>query len=256
MATGNKNLKVLILSGDGINCEQETAQAFHLVGFQPEIVHINDCIERRLTTQELGQNYSVLALPGGFSFGDDLTSGKILALKISHLLAWDLNAFAQHGGLVLGVCNGFQALIKLGVFGKSVSISSNIQGKFINDWVAVAPHGTRCIWLKGLGTVVIPARHGEGRIVFERSSANEARMKIERNSMDCLKYVNNPNGSEGDVAGLCDMTGRILGVMPHPEAFVRWSAHPNWTRQIARAGAPGEGLKIFENAFEAVGGIR
>ena len=244
-----KKPKALVLTGDGINCEVETAQALKLAGFDSHIRHLNDLIAEKMALDDLSRVYSVLALPGGFSFGDDLTSGKVLALKIQHRLGWNLPHFAERGGLVLGMCNGFQALIRMGIFGKDVSITHNVNGKFINRWVKVTPIGTKCVWLKGLGTMDLPIRHGEGRIVIGAVRKTEVLGKLERLGMNCLRYEENPNGSEEALAGLCDGSGRIFGLMPHPEAYVRWTAHPEWTVQPGRASAPGQGLGIFENAF-------
>ena len=245
----------LVLTGDGINCEAETAEALRLAGFRADVRHLNDLIAEGFGLDRLSSKYRVLALPGGFSFGDDLSSGKVLALKIRYALGWDLHAFAARGGLVLGVCNGFQALIRLGVFGKDVSITHNRQGKFINTWVAVEPVGSRCVWLKGLGTMDLPIRHGEGRIVLNCSNRSEALGKLERQGMICLRYDGvDPNGSEERISGLCDPSGRIFGLMPHPEAYVRWTAHPDWTSDPDRAGSPGAGLRIFENAFHETKG--
>ena len=244
---------MLVITGDGINCETETAQAFRLAGFEAEIRHLNDLIAERMQLDYLSKRYHALALPGGFSFGDDLTSGKVLALKIQHKLAWDLSVFAERGGLVIGICNGFQALIRLGVFGKDVSITHNSQGKFINQWIKAGPVGNKCAWLKGVGTLDLPMRHGEGRIVISPARRTEVLGKMDRMGMTCFKYEgdanSSPNGSESGLAGLCDMSGRIFGLMPHPEAFVRWTAHPEWTAQPGRATAPGQGLLVFENAF-------
>jgi phosphoribosylformylglycinamidine synthase len=245
----NHKPRALVITGDGINCETETAQAFQKVGFEAEIRHLNDLILDRVRLDDLSRRFSVLALPGGFSFGDDLTSGKVLALKIQHKLGWDLNAFAERGGLVIGICNGFQALIRMGVFGKDISITNNISGKFIDTWVKVTPAGTKCVWLKGIGTMDIPIRHGEGRIVFSPSRRAELLSKMDRAGMTCLRYEGDPNGSEERLAGLCDSTGRILGLMPHPEVFVRWTAHPEWTAQPGRANSPGQCLAVFENAY-------
>lgn len=244
--------KALVLAGDGINCEEETAYAFGAAGFLPVVRHLNDLIREHYSTGQLADEYSVLAIPGGFSFGDDLGSGKVLALKIQNKLGWDLPAFAARGGLVLGICNGFQALIRMGVFGKDLSITHNASGKFVDTWVRVTPSGTRCVWLKGLGSLDLPIRHGEGRILFNKLRRVEFLTKLDRNGMTCLKYEGDPNGSEERLAGLCDVTGRIFGMMPHPEAFVRYTQHPEWTLQPARATAPGQGLAIFENAFQEV----
>jgi phosphoribosylformylglycinamidine synthase len=244
--------RALVVTGDGINCEIETAQAFRLAGFDAEIKHINDLISERVLLDDLSGRYKALAFPGGFSFGDDLGSGKVLALKILHQLRWDLGTFAARGGLVIGICNGFQALIKMGAFGKDLSITHNTQGKFINQWIKTTPASNTCLWLKGVGTMELPMRHGEGRIVISGTRRSEVVQKMERQGMTCLRYEGDPNGSEGRLAGLCDPTGRIFGLMPHPEAFVRWTSHPEWTAQPARASAPGQGLQIFENAYQEV----
>lgn len=246
--------RVLVLTGDGINCEQETAAAFKQVGFAPEIRHLNDVIAEKVSEDALQARYSVVAFPGGFSFGDDLTSGKVLALKVRHGLGWDLNRFAARGGLVLGICNGFQALIRLGVFGREVSITHNAHGKFLDTWVELAPRGNRCVWLKGLPNFEVPIRHGEGRIRFSADAAGLAE-KYLADGRICLTYADgDPNGSELRTAGLTDETGRILGLMPHPEAFVRWTAHPAWTADRARALRldEGDGLAVFRAAFAAV----
>ena len=242
--------RVLVLTGDGINCEAETAQAFQMAQFDTHIRHLNDLIAEQLTLDELCMQYSVLALPGGFSFGDDLSSGKVLALKIQHRLGWDLPAFAARGGLVIGICNGFQTLIRMGIFGKDVSITNNSQGKFVDSWVRITPIGSKCLWMKGLGTLDLPIRHGEGRVVIAATRRSETLDKMERTGMVALRYEGDPNGSEERIAGLCDATGRIFGLMPHPEAFVRWTSHPEWTAQPGRASAPGQGLAIFENAYQ------
>lgn len=249
---GMSRPKVLIITGEGINCERETAAAFRLAGFDAEIRYINELVLQRLDLNQLSSSFSVLALPGGFSFGDDLGSGKVLALKIQYQLGWDLQTYAARGGLVIGICNGFQALIRMGVFGKEVSITNNANGKFLDTWVKVTPSGTHSPWLRGVGAMDLPIRHGEGRVIFGTERKSEVMSKMNRAGMMCLKYDGDPNGSEERLAGLCDASGRIFGLMPHPEAFVRWTAHPDWTQQPARANAPGQGLAIFENAMRAV----
>lgn len=245
-----EKLRVLILAGDGIHCEQETAHAFLLAKFQPEIRHLNDLIAENLTQDDLSKKYGVIAFPGGASFGDDLGAGKVLALKIQHKLNWNLNTFTARGGLVLGIANGFQALIRMGVFGSDVSVLPNANGKSLNTWTKVTPSSSRCIWLKGLGSIDLPIRQGEGKIVIESGRRMETLEKMNRQGMLCLRYEKNPNGSEENLAGLCDPTGRILGIMPHPEAFVRWTSHPEWTFQPGRASAPGLGLSLFDNAYQ------
>lgn len=246
--------RALVLTGDGINCEVETSEALKLAGFDAEIRHLNDLISEEFKQDYLSSRYSLLAMPGGFSFGDDLTSGRVLALKLQHRLGWNLPLYAERGGLVIGVCNGFQALIRMGVFGKDISITHNVSGKFLNMWVKVSPQGNRCVWLKGMGTLDLPIRHGEGRLVISTERRSEALAKMQQKGMVCLKYEGddsmNPNGTQDNIAGLCDSTGRIFGLMPHPEAFVRWTSHPEWTVASGRGSAPGQGLMIFENAYQ------
>jgi phosphoribosylformylglycinamidine (FGAM) synthase-like amidotransferase family enzyme len=247
----SQKVKVLVLTGDGINCERETADAFRLSGAEASIRHLNDVIREGLSLDRLSTLYQIIALPGGFSFGDDLGSGKVLGLKIVHSLKWDLHRYVDRGGLVLGVCNGFQALVKMGIFGKHLSITQNSGGAFINQWVKIEPNTKRCVWLKGVGSLVLPIRHGEGRVCFQTRDRDEALSKLTRQDQICMRYESQVNGSDDRIAGLCDSTGRIFGLMPHPEAFVRWTSHPEWTAQPERAGAPGLGLAIFENAVKA-----
>lgn len=240
---------VLILTGDGINCEQETAHAFRLAGFQTKISHINDMTQEGYVGEGLLRKTDILALPGGFSFGDDLGSGKVLALKIKNRLQWDLKRFAREGGMVLGVCNGFQALIQLGVFNhleRRRSITHNASGKFTDQWVRLNVQGDRCVWLKGVPSFEAPIRHGEGRLVFESPDAVQLDLK---EGYACLRYETDVNGSESQIAGLCDETGRIFGLMPHPEAAVRKTQHPRWLSPEAKEFSVG--LKLFKNAAHA-----
>ena len=135
--------KALVLTGDGINCERESAWACKAAGFNSKIIHINDLIRDRLTLDQLQSEYSLLYLPGGFSFGDELGSGRILALKLRTALGWNLGQYAKRGGLVLGVCNGFQALIRMDVFGKDISITHNVSGRFLNRWIKLIPNARK-----------------------------------------------------------------------------------------------------------------
>lgn len=244
--------KVLILAGDGVNCSWEMAQAFQRVGFEVEQQTLSRLFNDRVDTDLLAQRYRVLALSGGASFGDAVAAGKLLAIEIQNRLGWDLAQYVNRGGLVLGVGNGFQALIRMGVFSKDLSIMVNSSGKMLNQWVRVVPYGTQCVWLKGAGAMELPVRHTEGRIVLTSERKWEVHQKLERQGQTCLRYDQDYNGSEDRLAGLCDSSGRIFGMMPHPEGFVRWTQHPEWTQQMGRASAPGAGLLIFENAFREV----
>lgn len=242
----NQGLKALVLSGDGINCERETAHACARVGFIPEIRHLNDLISSRVSTEDLIRDYALVALPGGFSFGDELGSGRVLALKIRSTLRWDLPRFAREGGQVVGICNGFQALLRLGVFGETVSITHNASGRFQDRWVDLESESGGGDWFSGLPRLRLPIRHGEGRLVGELDPSI-ARVAI--------RYGEDVNGSLDRIAGLTAAGGRILGLMPHPEAFVRDSQRPDWVGDRANRGASAaepepDGLKLFRNAYE------
>lgn len=231
-----------VLTGDGINCEFESADACRRAGFTTEILHLSELIARPRPLSDC----SLLVLPGGFSFGDELGSGRVLALKIKHQLGWDLAEFARGGGLVLGICNGFQTLVALGAFGDGLALAANEDGRFRNEWVTLeVPKAQTSAFLGGITKIDLPIRHGEGRLLF---SADRSQVRDDT-AATALVYSRNPNGSTDAIAGLVDSTGRIFGLMPHPEAFARRSQHPGYYRDPGLPSAPGEGLRIFENAF-------
>lgn len=257
--------KVLVLGGYGINCETETAHAFEMAGADPKIVHINDVIDGL----EKLSNYRILALPGGFSFGDDLGSGLAFANKIRNNMQDELYTFIQDmGRLVIGICNGFQTITNLGLapalngeYGKvQVALTHNESARFKDRWVDLIAEGNSP-WVKGIDKLAMPIRHGEGRFY----ASPEVLAQIEGNFQVALRYAygeiclhfdypKNPNGSLHDIAGITDSTGRIFGLMPHPEAFVDATHDPRFTylrEQCSRMGLPlnpkGDGLKIFEN---------
>lgn len=253
--------KALILAGFGINCDYETAAAFETAGASADRVHLNDLIARPERLHE----YQIVAIPGGFSFGDDVASGKILANRIRYRLGDHLNRFIDDGKLAIGICNGFQVMVKMGMlprfesgFAQTVTLTHNDSGRFENRWVnlRVEP-ATPCVWLKGLDTLELPVRHGEGKFL----TANDAVLKrLEASNHVALRYITrngapaqgafpaNPNGSVADIAGICDATGRVFGLMPHPEAYVTRTHHPQWTRRpLPEEGA---GLALFKNAVE------
>ena len=240
--------KALVLAGDGINCEQEMAYAAKKVGFSVDIVHINDLIQKKFSQEDLKKNYQSLFLPGGFSFGDHLGSGRILALKLKKGLAWDLNNFAANGGVVLGVCNGFQALIAMGVFGKNVSITHNIQNTFINRWTTLKKVKNHNIFLKGIEEMYLPIRHGEGRLVFNTTVSLHENADFQVSA----QYTEDVNGSTEKIAGLVSSSGRVFGLMPHPEAAVRKTQNPQWTMSPKESDSDEIGLQFFKNAYEEV----
>ena len=247
--SGPAEVGAVIVTGEGQFDVELTHMGLHKAAFRVQRWHIRDLIRQRISVEELLEMGRLLVFPGGSSYHDDLGAGLITALQIRHRLNWDLHAFAAQGGLVLGIGNGFQALVRMGVFGPDFSVAPNIQGYFEMNWAQVSPQGSRCIWLKGLGTMDLPLRHGCGRIVIAPTRRLETLKKIDQLGTGCLRYEGNPNGSEERLAGLCDVTGRIFGMMPHPESFLGWGVHPEWTLQPARARAPGAGLAIFENAY-------
>ncbi|MFN7685526.1 MAG: phosphoribosylformylglycinamidine synthase subunit PurQ [Oligoflexia bacterium] len=248
-SAGPRTPRALVLSGDSLGGAQETALALALARFDVQVESLGALIRRQVTLDALSSRFQVLAIPGGFSFGDHLGAGKVLALKLRHALGWDLARFAGRGGLVLGIGNGFQALIKLGLFARDISITLNDQGRFRTEWVRLQPFGNRCVWTRGMGSLDLPIRHSEGRVVIASSARLEVWARMERVGMACLRYEGDPNGSEERIAGLCDPSGRIFGLMPHPENFVRWTQYPEWTAQPGRANSPGQGLLFFENAY-------
>ncbi|MBT9554583.1 MAG: phosphoribosylformylglycinamidine synthase subunit PurQ [Myxococcales bacterium] len=212
--------RVLVLWGDGINCESALARAFAQAGAPVELEHVNDFLRRA----DLGP-FGVLAFPGGFSFGDELRSGRILAEKLRTALGERLADFHARGGLTLGICNGFQVLVRLGIFGADVSLARNAGPEtgpdFIDRWVEVevSPAARQSPWLRhGPDRVWMPIRHGEGRLVAE--SATSAFRQ------PALRYRSDPNGSLDRVAGLLDRSGQVFGLMPHPEAATHAFLHP------------------------------
>jgi phosphoribosylformylglycinamidine (FGAM) synthase-like amidotransferase family enzyme len=242
--------RVMVLRGAGILCENETAQAFAAAGFEVHIRGLDDLVAEGYREDQLSSEYSALAIPAGAATYDEIGSGKLLALKLQHRLGWKLTRFAASGGLVIGIGSGFHTLIHLGVFGQEISITTGTGGKQLQAWMKVAPVGNACVWLKGLGVVDLPLRHSETKVVIQPSRRTETLVKLQRRGMHCLRYEGNVVESEEGIAGLCDSTGRIFGLTLHPESFIRWTAHPEWTMAPQRANAPGQGLALFENAYQ------
>ena len=216
--------KFLILAGDGINCERETAQAFEQANAEPLIIHINDLLQSPARLQEI----QGMALPGGFSFGDELGSGQILALKIRYGMGEEFQRFVENGAPVIGICNGFQVLAKLGLLPFSsgdvcLSLAPNQSGHFIDTWVELEVDSySQCPWISNIPSPLsLPIRHGEGRVVFTQGREQEIGSHLLKNGQIPLRYSNcNPNGSMESAAAICDERGLILGMMPHPEAAV------------------------------------
>jgi phosphoribosylformylglycinamidine synthase len=247
--------RVLVLRAPGANCDAETHHAFELAGALPERIHIN----RLRENPALLQRFGVLVIPGGFTYGDDVAAGKILGCQLAHFLGDELRRFRDRERLILGICNGFQALLKAGLLvppdedGPVATLAHNACGKFEDRWIHVQATAGMCPFLKGVDRLHLPVAHGEGRFLCRSAWQLEG---LKQTGQVVLRYVDasgkpgdypvNPNGSEGDVAGLCDATGRVLGLMPHPERHVLPTQHPRWTRQgLAKEG---DGLLLFRNA--------
>lgn len=247
--------RVLILRAPGANCDAETQFAFELAGALAERIHIN-----RLREQP-GQllRYQILVVPGGFTYGDDVAAGKILANQLANFLGDILRKFRDRENLILGICNGFQAILKAGLLlppdedGPWATLAHNSSGKFEDRWITLQVTPGSCPFLQGIERLHLPVAHGEGRFVVREPWMLQG---LEQTGKVVLHYVNpdggpaefpcNPNGSQGDVAGLCDATGRVLGLMPHPERHVLPTQSPRWTRD--GLAAAGDGLALFRNA--------
>jgi len=239
--------RVLILRAPGTNCDQETAYAFQLAGAKSvEIVHINRIME----SPGMLQQADVLCIPGGFSFGDDLGAGKIFAAKIQHSLYEPMQTFRESGKLILGICNGFQVLLKSGLLvdpGK-MTLTWNIPPRYADRWVHLQTNPSQCVFLQGIASMYLPIAHAEGRFIA-RAPEDLSALSNKQQLPLCYVQADNPNGSAGHVAGICDETGRVFGLMPHPERHIDPVQHPHWTRR-GTCPSEGDGLALFRNAVQ------
>ncbi|MCC6446944.1 MAG: phosphoribosylformylglycinamidine synthase I [Armatimonadetes bacterium] len=253
-------VKALILRAAGTNCDYEMAHAFETAGAEIEYVHINRLVRRERTLDE----FHILGVPGGFTYGDDISAGKIQANEFKYKLADDLTRFVEKGKLILGICNGFQALVKAsllpdihGLFGRQeATLFNNDVGRFRCEWIRLkAVDQGKCVFTRGLEYILeAPIAHGEGRFVpgapADLRALWENRQIVFQyvDSQGCVVPEVNPNGSVDAIAGVCDPTGRILALMPHPERHVHPTQHPRWTREGLQSDQ--NGLKLFQNAVE------
>jgi len=258
--------RALILRTAGTNCDRETAHAFELAGANSVSLHLN----RLLENPRLLDQYQILAIPGGFSYGDDIAAGRIFANQLMHHLHDALHEFVAAGKPIIGICNGFQVLVKTDLLPglkldggrrQLCTLTYNDCGRFVDRWVRLAPRSRRCIWTAGLrDPIELPVAHGEGKFVPRDAAVRQA---LWENDLVALVYARadgtpaggafpgNPNGSVDDIAGICDPSGLVFGLMPHPERFLTLLEHPAWSRMPGGCGKlsqAGQGLAIFRNA--------
>lgn len=251
-------VKALILRSPGANCDQDAAFALEQAGGKSALLHVNELLQR----PALLKDYQILCIPGGFCYGDDISAGRILANQIRHHLFDALQEFKAAGKLIIGICNGFQSLIKSGVLLPDradepiATLAGNKSGKFEDRWINLKVSGNQCVWLQGIEQMYLPVAHGEGQfIVRDEATLNQ----LQAAGQVCLHYATdegdtsdvpyplNPNGSQRNIAGVCDTTGRVLGLMPHPERHIDFTHHPRWTRRETQP-EQGDGLAVFQNA--------
>ena len=253
--------KALVLRTAGTNCDRETEYALELAGFDARRVHLFRVME----APALLDDVQFLVVPGGFSYGDDVAAGKILANQMLHHLAEPLRRFVEAGKLVLGICNGFQVLLKSGLLpwaridpasaNRDATLAWNDCGQFVDRWVSLRADSRNCVFVNAGDVIALPIAHAEGKFVPRDEGVLQA---LRSGDQIAWRYCDpagkagagvNPNGSIDDIAGVCDPTGRVMGLMPHPERFVTVTQHPTWTRGD---GESVDGLKLFQRAREAL----
>jgi len=274
------DVNVLVLTGYGLNCDYETAYGFEMAGATAERIHINSLIDGSVGLD----GFQILVFGGGFSWGDDHGAGVIQALRMKTNLGNEIFDFVARGNLVIGICNGFQTLVNMGLLpgfedenggkngGKrSTALIYNDRGNFLDAWIKMkANPRSGCIWTRGIENIELPIRHGEGKFITDPETMD----RLFENHQVVLQYAGedgepaqgtspfNPNGSLGDVAGICDASGRVFGLMPHPEGYNHWTNHPDWNLRKEILKRRGEslpkgltpGIQIFQNAVDYLKG--
>lgn len=254
-----KKPKCLVLAGFGLNSEAELAHAFTLAGADASIVHFSDISSGKVRMGD----FHIFAIPGGWSFADELGAGRVLANKLRSTFRRQFEEFVSSGKPVIGICNGFQVLVKLGAlpntgleFRQDSTLTQNASGRFEDRWVYLAPQKSVCKYLEGVQFIHCPVRHGEGRLVAKDSAALA---QMEKKGLVVLKYADekgnsevgypqNPNGSPRNISGICDPTGKIFALMPHPECSVRAVTYPRFTSGISYEK---NSLRFFQNIVKA-----
>ena len=246
-------IKTLILRAPGTNCDAETVFAFQQAGAVVTSVHVNQLIRRE---QRLS-DYQIMVIPGGFTYGDDIAAGKVLANELRLKLGEDIIRFIEAGGLILGICNGFQVLVKAGILPEPsaggsprLTLADNDSGRFECRWVHLGVNKeSPCVFTKGMDSLYLPVAHGEGKVVADPELLPELNVVLyytDEYGNSKAGYPHSPNGSVDNIAGICDASGRVFALMPHPERHIRGTQHPQWTRLGARE--YGDGFPIFLNA--------
>jgi phosphoribosylformylglycinamidine synthase subunit PurQ / glutaminase len=253
--------RVLVLRAAGINCDEETAAACELAGAQADRVHVNRIVAGEVRLRD----YAALVIPGGFSYGDHLGAGKLLAVDLIHRLGERLQTFVADGRPVLGICNGFQVLVKSGLLPgnarqqQTVTLTHNRSGHYECRWVRLMAEPTSvCLFTQGIeGTIELPVGHGEGRFVASDDTVSEleshhqvALRYVDAEARPATRYPDNPNGSAAAIAGICNREGNVFGLMPHPDRAYVPQLHPDWLRRRDRS--EGDGLQIFRNMIDYV----
>ncbi|MCC6407694.1 MAG: phosphoribosylformylglycinamidine synthase I [Planctomycetes bacterium] len=259
-----RNVRALVVRTAGTNCDRETCLALERGGASPELKHVLELCEK----PALLDPFSIFVIPGGFSYGDDLGAGRVLGFQLRTHLADALARFVAKGGVVLGVCNGFQVLADTGLLEgvrtaraeRGVGLDVNASGRFECRWVTLKAEASACAWLEPGELLPVPVAHGEGRFTVRDAGVLQ---RLKQNRQIALRYVRPdgsraeypdcPNGSVEEIAGICDPTGRVLGLMPHPERNLTPWNHPRWTRLGPRA--EGEGLRFYRRMVETASAL-
>lgn len=265
-ARRRRDVRVLIVTGLGLNCERETETAFRMAGASPERVHLTDVLAGR-GRGSLAE-FSIVTLIGGFAFGDHLGAGSVFANKIRWRLYDALLEFIERGGLALGICNGFQTMVRLGMLPgidgdyrtPRATLAPNDRLGYRDAWVRLAfEPASRCVWTRGLTEMDLPARHGEGKFLAEspgllaqmEAAGQIAARYVDPTGRPTTEWPHNPNGSAGGVAGVCDPSGRLFGLMPHPDAYLYPFHHPHGRRSPRTSSEEGAGVAIFRNGVDS-----
>ncbi|MBI2836446.1 MAG: phosphoribosylformylglycinamidine synthase I [Chloroflexi bacterium] len=246
-------VRTIVLRAPGTNCDGETAFAFREAGAEVSLVHVNRLISR----EESLADYQIMAIPGGFTYGDDVAAGKVLANELKLKLGEEIARFVERGGLILGICNGFQIMVRAGLLpepadggASPVTLTNNDSGKFECRWTYLKLNpASPCVFTQGIEDMYLPVAHGEGKLVAAAGALSKANIAIQyadEKGNTQAGYPWNPAGSMNNIAGICDKSGRVFGLMPHPERHLRGTQHPQWTRLGAKK--YGDGFQVFRNA--------